>query len=926
MRRTLTIALLAAAAVAPAVAQDRDAGVDVVFVVDSSNSMSRNDPEGLRVHFMSMTVDFMQGRSGDRVAVAQFAGWEETQKRNVIVFPLTKLPEPGRSAEFRAAFGAALGKAEIFGQASDINVAFEKGLAEIEKQRGASRNPYWIIVLSDAALNAVEPSGVRAEYRAKAAEMFKVDPDDVDIDQINQAALEVFRTQVLPKYSKGGLDISAVNLSKRAVKPESPLQQLVGKDRRVGTVTETPLKDLVIPMLAGSALYGEGKGGFYGYAHSSGDRTSRTARVHGGAQGARLLVFARGAEVSVKVSGQAPGFDPSMAEVLGAGPYRVVHFRGAPPGDYDVEIEAPRAVAGIESVAYAGLPWSGDVKMLTPASISAGEEARFEVVVTAGAATLTDAGSLKDLSAKVTVKSAAGEQTRDIRFSGESKAEFTWPTDAGAPPGTIEFTFVLAGVPDGTAAPHAWRGVTKSFQVRTATVLEASFDKEQVFIDETGGFAVKGARGTPPSSLLKELKLRRDGRDLSVPVRFEKDRWVGAVPTDKAGEYEVVAGDGEGYVLRAGAHPKLKVAARAFTARFSAKDVFVRQPATVHVDAPEGTPPGLLGEVKLKSGAIPVKWSGKGWTGEVDTTKERTIELAEDAQARFVVRPGDPATLTIRPRAFRVLDAAGQPVEKLVFDVKFAEKGDYTQELELSLDVGEGEAGTVASSGESTTKDVSVGLASAPKPLTAAAPRQKVSAKLVIATDADLEESPTQLATLVLKAQAGELTWEKRLPVEVKFTDKPWKLFLRYLPFLIAGLVLLLMLLWFLLLARWKQQQIRVFRNNNLDEKHLLSTMGGGRSATGTAESPGAAAFKLSGMKFTANVVRLRALKPDVQVKHKGRVVTEPSVLAHGDEISVEVGASPQFYVYFEREPTAEELKKALDGLVESDEFFIEDE
>jgi hypothetical protein len=47
--------------------------------------------------------------------------------------------------------------------------------------------------------------------------------------------------------------------------------------------------------------------------------------------------------------------------------------------------------------------------------------------------------------------------------------------------------------------------------------------------------------------------------------------------------------------------------------------------------------------------------------------------------------------------------------------------------------------------------------------------------------------------------------------------------------------------------------------------------------------------------------------------------------LKHGDVLSVEVGTKKQHYVYFEKEPTPEELKKALDGLIESDEIFIEE-
>ena len=195
-------------------------------------------------------------------------------------------------------------------------------------------------------------------------------------------------------------------------------------------------------------------------------------------------------------------------------------------------------------------------------------------------------------------------------------------------------------------------------------------------------------------------------------------------------------------------------------------------------------------------------------------------------------------------------------------------------------------------------------------------------ARLEIYTDAAIGE---QAGKLVLKAKVAGLDWTKTIDVEVQFTDKGMKLFKKYLPFIIGGLLLLLIILFFLMLAKWKEQQLRAFLNNNLDTKYLMKSMGGGRSATGTEQSPGTAGFKLSGMKFTENVVTFTGLKPDVRVFHMDKPVTGPVKLKHGDVLSVEIGAKKQHYVYFEKEPTPEELKKALDGLIESDEIFIEE-
>ncbi len=799
-------------------APPQEKGVDVVFVIDSSNSMARNDPEGLRAQFMQMTVDFMQGRAGDRVGVVQFAGWHETQARNVVVFPLTRLPEAAQAADFRKRFLEAVGKAEIFGSASDINVAFEKGLAEIQKQRGDTKNPYWVVVISDAAFNAVEPDRVRDEYRAKAAEMFGVKPEDADIDQINKAAREIFKKDVRPLYAGGGLAMSAINLSKKVAAATSGLQEIVGEGNRVGNLTEAPLKDLVVPMLIGSPMYSGVNGGFYGYqAFAGSSSVKRTVHVYDGAPGTRVVAFSRGGKLDVKVANpnSVPGFDASKVDVVGEGQYKVVHFRGAPAGDYDLQIDGIDKSG--EVISYADLAWTADVKMVTPAEITAGQEMQFELSVTRGGQPFKDAALVRQLRGRAVVKSPKGEERHDVLFQDESKIVAGFKTDPLIPSGSYEVTIHLDLAPEGIQTPAWFVTAPQTFKASAITVLEAAFEKEEAYVGEPVAFTVKAAQGTPPPGLLSGVLMRGPEGEQRYPVAYRDGAWHGTVPTSRPSEFEITGEKSPQYALRSMQKSKLKVRARAMR---------------------------LSGE--------------------------------------------------------------------LVYDVKYLESGDYVKDVAVEVDMSAGEAGTLEVSG---VPALSIDASKA-------APKQTVKVKLSLGTGEVAEE----LGTATFTAKVGGIEMQQKAPVRVRFIDKGMKLFMKYLPYMIGALVLILLLLWFLLLARWKDEQIRPLLNENLDTRHLLLSLGGGRSAVGTPELPSSMNFKLSGMKFTSRSVRLGSMKSKLTVRSGDKESMTPFTLSHGDVIYVDQGEKSLKVVYFEHEPTPEELKAIAQRLNEEDNLYIEAE
>ena len=121
---------------------------DIVIAVDASKSLKRTDPGGRRNQIIKTFLDFARQRTGDRIAVVQFAAWNETQKNKVFLYPdsgdaeypLKTVPaDTAERAKFLDALKNKLDDAlSSFGRGTDLNLAFEKGVFEVTKARKAS--------------------------------------------------------------------------------------------------------------------------------------------------------------------------------------------------------------------------------------------------------------------------------------------------------------------------------------------------------------------------------------------------------------------------------------------------------------------------------------------------------------------------------------------------------------------------------------------------------------------------------------------------------------------------------------------------------------------------------------------------------------------------------------------------------------------
>lgn len=926
LRTFALLSLVAAAAIGAPAPQGADEAVDVVFVVDASNSMAKSDPDQLGRSFLEAVVDFLQGRTGDRVALVQFAGWYETQEKKVVAFPLTPIPGRDKLQEFRKSFGEAFASLKVFGQASDINVAFKEGLEKIAASRGGAKNPWWVVVVTDGDFDVLEPDKVRPEYKDLAETKF----GGADVDTINQAAGEIFKTKTRADFvasSGSALTMSGISLA-RDPAGNKRIQDIVGEKAPIGNLTATPLKDLLVPLLGTSPLLRRGKSGFYGYASG---KTSVPLHVYEGSIGTRAMVYSRGGKLTGKLK-----TEKGSVEILGGDHYLVAHLRDVPAGDYTLEIEG--AGSTVEAVAWAEFPHALEAKLASKDSAAAGQKIAVDVAAKVMGKAVTDAKFLSGLKVKLQVTGPAGtgvqhdvvlkpdatgrwEMTAEV--PGDYAMQVSW---SAVPEGVEPFTPVVLGGPIPLKA-NVRHGLAASFGV-----------EKPVWLGEEAPITVSSSvlAGPEQKDLVATVPVKDpEGKTTAVPVTFQRGTWTGKLKTAKAGTYEILGQETPAYVLRPGSVPKLTVRARIFTAEFSAAEAWVKESARLIVRG-EGSPGTVTVRRDGKETKLDVKANPQsgGIEASIPTDEPGVWEVVPEAGAGLEVRAKDPAKLTVKARTFGVFvkkDGKLEPAKEITVDAKYWEKGRYPTDLVILLDVRSKEGAQITASPASKQEAAAALLLEQngkplqlPTTVTWEPGRLECQLVLDVRTDGEIPERP---GSVKFKGEVVGLKFEQDVEVKVVHSDKTAKIFKKLLPWILLGLTLLLLLLWFLLLARWKDHQLRYFQNNNLDTKHYLRNLNAGfmkRSATGTPEVPSAVSFRHSGMKFTARKSTAMPMKSALTVQ--GQTVNAATPLKHGDEVVVSDQKSLYRYIYFEKEPTPEELQAALAGLIAGDEIFLEEE
>jgi hypothetical protein len=195
----------------------------------------------------------------------------------------------------------------------------------------------------------------------------------------------------------------------------------------------------------------------------------------------------------------------------------------------------------------------------------------------------------------------------------------------------------------------------------------------------------------------------------------------------------------------------------------------------------------------------------------------------------------------------------------------------------------------------------------------------------------DTEEAlPEELGWLQVGSLVSGQKLEQRYPVQVRFVDKSAKLFKKWLPAMIAAFLLLLLILWFAMLHRFSEQEVRPLMAGALDRAYKLRDWKAGltgRKAPGTPEVKEGIRFLMSGMKgFGKPACAAEPVRPPVKMEHNGAAAADRKPLKHGDEIKLTSEAGEEWvYYYFERTPTKEELDAILKALEEKDNLYLED-
>ncbi|MFH1423294.1 MAG: VWA domain-containing protein [Planctomycetota bacterium] len=293
-------------ALPPELQKFEERNLDIAFVIDSSGSMTWTDPQQFRKVAVKAFLDITQDRGGDRIAVLQFAGWNETDSFGSVVFPFTEIPanEEDRDKIIKEAKEAIETKMTSFGKATDFNYAFKKGIFQImeERKEKGSKNDLWVVLLTDGSMDVVEGSTVREEYKEKAIEEGK----KVTRETLNKVATELFEKEVLPQLAvEKGLFITCISLS---LGESDPLLIQISNTTAGSSlkVSKERLKGIFLEALATlpDGFYREGFNKGFAYSRSEvrpNGVFKDTLHVYQGATTTRLLIFSSNPSFSVDI-------------------------------------------------------------------------------------------------------------------------------------------------------------------------------------------------------------------------------------------------------------------------------------------------------------------------------------------------------------------------------------------------------------------------------------------------------------------------------------------------------------------------------------------------------------------------------------------------------------------------------------------------
>jgi hypothetical protein len=140
-------------------------GVDVVFLVDTSNFISGYDTDDSRLAVAHGVVDSMRDRGPQRIGVLSLSGEANAAPGSWVTLPLTALPEDPTavSAFLDTRVHPALAGLGNDGACLPLNEAVQEHLAHMLEARRSADRPLWLVMLTHGEVDPLGPDGANAE-------------------------------------------------------------------------------------------------------------------------------------------------------------------------------------------------------------------------------------------------------------------------------------------------------------------------------------------------------------------------------------------------------------------------------------------------------------------------------------------------------------------------------------------------------------------------------------------------------------------------------------------------------------------------------------------------------------------------------------------------------------------------------------------
>ncbi|MHC4503226.1 MAG: vWA domain-containing protein, partial [Planctomycetota bacterium] len=585
----LALALLAAQALAfdlaPAAAAE-EPPVDVVFLLDSSASIFRNDPLKAREFVMEALAGSWRPSPGDRVGIGRFSGWNETERTKEIVLPLTEIP---KGVEARRALVAkmrsALAAATSTGTASDVNAALEFVLAEaVGGPAPAAGRKLWAVVITDGDMNVIEGETVRQDYIDAAKELY----NRVDPETLGSAATEMLFSKTLPALKKRGVGVSFLGIGCDARNPGRLFER--GRTDVSGGAfcADGPLlREAVAGLLEGNPVRRKEGVLSHGLAESTvpaGSELDVPLKVLPGTLRTQVVVFASSGEFDVALL-DAGGAAPQGVrfKLLGEGrPYRVGWIDGAAPGEYKLRFTS-RAESALKAEVTVScraavklrIDWPDD---LDPHLMGLPVLAKASVLDEDGKV-VSDPGLLKEARVSFALADEAGKTASGAAaFTGAEGAvkagvRFSIPTE-GLGPGKCTATArleVFPRDPGSEDGPYLYRGPVASSEVRLLPGVLVEFGKKEVLVGQEVPVRATStsALDAPPPEIIvtaSTLAMEPDGEPVTLKLSGTgagKAEYAGVTSFEKPEEWKILPGGSEEFLVRPGEASRVDVRALA---------------------------------------------------------------------------------------------------------------------------------------------------------------------------------------------------------------------------------------------------------------------------------------------------------------------------------------------------------------------------